>query len=63
MSCTFKMNKKKSYKIEEHSCKTCRYMLCKKNKSTRNYYYCKFDECVITDSVFQINECLFFSPK
>lgn len=54
-------------KIQFHSCRSCKYCKSKTtNKSKtvkKTYYECGKDNTMITDSVYQINECLTYIPK
>ena len=52
-----------SYIAEAHSCKKCKNCISKKNKSNKTYYLCKVENDLITNSVYETNECVMFNSK
>lgn len=57
----------KQSKIEAHSCRACKYCKSKtSNKSTtarKTYYECDKTKTMITESVYQTNDCLTFISR
>lgn len=49
--------------IQEHSCKRCKRLITKRNKSGKSFYMCSYDQIMIKDSVYSSNECLTFINK
>lgn len=52
-----------SYVAETHSCKKCKNCVSKKNKTNKTYYLCKVENDLITNSVYETNECVMFNAK